>query len=290
MGLQFPKNLIKATTASFPTYFLQSTTFLPIRRTSSPVSIRAYFVPLLQRCFRSDSSEWWNHAMKLATQNLQASLNNNNSIQPPLLDKFKKYDHQTSLEFTKSNQPTPNFFNSIPQDSLRYLCHLQIRNIPFLSRDIACLINAAPFLQSIDIKSSPELIHFQNFRSDLASKFTAGERRISLTRLKLINVSIAPKDILAFLEFCPRLKEIELSGVSLKPNDLKNANFSKIPYHSRVNLEELYLFNEDILKEDISHMLVNFPSLKRVGLSGCRFISKNHLHVLKRYFPKVLFL
>lgn len=248
------------------------------------------FTPLTQRRCIGDSNDWWNHALKLVTNNMQSAFNDDNSTQVPLLQKFAPLIGKTSLELRSQNQIPLNHFNTLPQDSLTALRHLLIRNALFSSKDIACLINASPYLQTIDLEASPNLLTFQDFRSDFASKFTGGEKHYSLKRLRLAKVGVTTQDIITFFEFCLRLQELELNKISLKPNDLKNTNFAALPYDTRANLKELYIFNESILSNDIVHMLAHFPNLKRISLSGCAYVTTDHISIFRKHYPKVLFL
>lgn len=254
------------------------------------------FTPLSQRRCKADSQDWWIKAINLATQNIQQDFDKDvqklsfqaTAHPKELPTKFRPFLSSSTLHFSEQYPIALNFFNTLPQDSFLCLRHLLIRDTVFSSKDIACLLNAAPYLQTINIQCSPEQLTFKNFRSDLSTKFIAEERHLSLKRLKLKKISIEPQDILTFLEFCPRLKEIDLSEISLKPGDLGKIEFSTLPYDSRASLEELYLFKESVLGSDIGQILIHFPNLKRLGLSGCAYITDKHISIFRKHYPKVL--
>lgn len=256
------------------------------------------FTPLTQRRCKTDAGYWWDYVTMLATQNIQKDFNvdaqkiltQDQTPQKQLPSQFKPFSLATTIEVSKNSPITSNFFNTIPQDSLLHLRHLLIRDTPFSTRDIVCLLNASPYLQTIDIKCSSQQLIFKNLRSDLGSKFIADEKHYSLKRLRLANVGVTADDIVTFFEFCPRIQELELRNIQLKPNDLKKANFATLPYDTRANLKELYIFDEHILSTDVAHMLVHFPNLKRISLARCTYVLTNHIGIFRQYYPKVLFL
>lgn len=250
----------------------------------------APFTPLFQRRSIGDARDWWDYFFKLTTQNLPINFNEAKATQPPLLPKFKPLIKKRTLILSQNNQIPLNHFNTIPRDSLLSLRHLIIRDTAFSSNDIACLLDAAPYLETIDLDNSKGKIILKNFHNDLSTRFSADEKHYSLRCLKLSNISLRPTDIYAFLDFCPKLQEIELNSISLKPNDLRQIDFGKLSYESRANLRELYILNESILGYDIAHMLAHFPNLRRVGLFGCTYVTSEHIRILRKHYPKISFM